>query len=946
MRTCVPKEYKEDVLASYHDSMITGHLGMTRTVDRISRRFYWPKMITEIQGYVRSCPSCQMRKPVPGKQAGLMMYIEVENPFERVGIDLLGPFPESLTGNKYAIVAIDYLTKWAETGALKTGTAVDVAQFMIDKIILRHGCPHTIISDRGKCFLAGVTQELLQMLETNHLTTTSYHPQTNGLCERLNHTLADMLSMYVNSDQKNWDEILPFVTFAYNTSKQDSTGYNPFYLIYGREAVLPTDAELGVRNNPSVENPQNKDYALRVINNLAEARKNVTDRMVVVHQRQKIVYDKNRRHTEYEIGDTVLIFKPFRTVGKAEKLLHRWLGPYRVLRQTSPLNYEVMLDESKTGKTDTVHVVAMKPFYPSTFENLRPLPESDVRRKPGRPNKVITGQDPMAPVLPTNVEIGSLPQTEVRRKPGRPKKVIPGQDPIVPVLPTITETGLLPQSEVRRKPGRPKKVVTIQVETPQDTNTPAEENLPTRRLRPQTRTLPRHLQFIQGLFLLMLFGLVFADSANENTVRFNKIASITVTNSEWIVITEITFDDVLQSINEFRVHLEDRVWNKTTMRRQMYTPGLKLHTQPTEIQKFLVKYAEERTSNALNTLNTIHTRLYVATNSIHSNHQKPRRAAIKAGGDVLRWLFGTATTKDLENINKKLKAMTKLNEEVVHSVEDQATIFKEGLLQTKLNTDILKQVKLALVSLDKDLESVKTEVAEITTDCLYTVMKIDLVFDQVHAHLNALEQYVDNLSMALNTLASERLPSQVFSPERLYKVLGSISEQLPRGWRLALETNPNHLWLFYQQATVKTATFLDDQKQKGLKLFIHIPVHEVRFGFNLYQVINPPIYNHNTTHGVQYMDLPDYLAVSFDQEQFMTLEKNEVEKCLKANRLWICPITQAISKIQNTETCIMSLFLNDEKQAKLCTQILAPWKGPYSAHLGENGCYRIKDQIT
>ncbi|KZR95539.1 Uncharacterized protein APZ42_010697, partial [Daphnia magna] len=68
------------------------------------------------------------------------------------------------------------------------------------------------------------TQKVLQALETNHRTTTAYRPQANGLVERLNHTLADMLSMYVSSDHKNWDESLPFVTFAYNTSRHESTG--------------------------------------------------------------------------------------------------------------------------------------------------------------------------------------------------------------------------------------------------------------------------------------------------------------------------------------------------------------------------------------------------------------------------------------------------------------------------------------------------------------------------------------------------------------------------------------------------------------------------------------------------------------------------------------------------------------------------------------------------
>ena len=179
-----------------------------------------------------------MRKSEPFKPAGYMEYIEVNHPFEKVGIDLLGPFPKATTNARYIIVAVDYLTKWAETAILDSGSAEDVAAFFVTNLVLRHGTPKSIISDRGKCFMAELTQQMLKLLDTDHLTTTSYHPQTNGLCERLNHTQADMLSMYVNTNHNNWDQILPFVTFAYNTSREESTDYTPFYLMYGREALF------------------------------------------------------------------------------------------------------------------------------------------------------------------------------------------------------------------------------------------------------------------------------------------------------------------------------------------------------------------------------------------------------------------------------------------------------------------------------------------------------------------------------------------------------------------------------------------------------------------------------------------------------------------------------------------------------------------------------------
>ena len=128
-----------------------------------------------------------------------MEYIEVERPFERIGEDLLGPFHISKADNRHIIVTVYYLTKWVETESLPTGTASDVGVFLAT-LFFRHGAVKSIITDRGTCFVAEMPQRLLLLLGTNHATTTAYHPQTNGLCERQNHKLADMLSMYVNAN--------------------------------------------------------------------------------------------------------------------------------------------------------------------------------------------------------------------------------------------------------------------------------------------------------------------------------------------------------------------------------------------------------------------------------------------------------------------------------------------------------------------------------------------------------------------------------------------------------------------------------------------------------------------------------------------------------------------------------------------------------------------------
>ena len=165
-------------------------------------------------------------------------------------MDILGPFPTSQAGNRYIIVAVDYVTKWAEAAALPIAGAQQVADFFLNEVLLCHDAPRKLTTDQGKCFTAKMMQKVVRAMETNHQTTTAYHPQANGLVERLNHTLADMLSMYVSRDHTNWDVTLPFVRFAYNTSKQESTGKSPFYLMHGRHPVIPIDAICGADPDP------------------------------------------------------------------------------------------------------------------------------------------------------------------------------------------------------------------------------------------------------------------------------------------------------------------------------------------------------------------------------------------------------------------------------------------------------------------------------------------------------------------------------------------------------------------------------------------------------------------------------------------------------------------------------------------------------------------------
>ncbi|GFX19565.1 hypothetical protein TNCV_2074731 [Trichonephila clavipes] len=172
----IPKHLRADILRHFHDAPTAGHLGFAKTYDRIRKRFYWPGMYRNVVRYVMHCRECQRRKSVPQRPPGRLVPIPPAiAPFHRIELISLGDFQ----------------------------TEVDeIAKFLLEEIVLRHGAPRVIITDRGAVFRSRLVSSLVDLCNIDHRFTTAYHPQTNGLTERFNKTLADMLSMYVDVEQK------------------------------------------------------------------------------------------------------------------------------------------------------------------------------------------------------------------------------------------------------------------------------------------------------------------------------------------------------------------------------------------------------------------------------------------------------------------------------------------------------------------------------------------------------------------------------------------------------------------------------------------------------------------------------------------------------------------------------------------------------------------------
>lgn len=341
----IPKKHRTRVMQAYHKQH--AHLGFDKTYLAIRAKYYWPRMYKDIEDHVNDCLECHKAKRKYGNSTPPLHPIPVPpHSFYRLHVDIVGPLPPSTDKNyKYILVVVDAFSNWCESFPMQTQDAVEIAKILFEEIICRYGAPRVLVSDRGSNFLSKLVYAISERFQITRHHTSSFHPQSNSVVERVNGFLGQSLRTLCMDNQNNWAELIPAIMLSFRNAVSTSTGFTPYQVLFGRHMYLPIDTALIPKENLPAnvkEFVDNLNAQLKLMNLIVQA--NRTGQQI----RQKEYHDKKAKEPAYCVNQHVMLKKENIKVGQCRKLAPRFEGPYKII-QLGP-NFTYKLQHIQTGK--------------------------------------------------------------------------------------------------------------------------------------------------------------------------------------------------------------------------------------------------------------------------------------------------------------------------------------------------------------------------------------------------------------------------------------------------------------------------------------------------------------------------------------------------------------------------------------------------------------------
>ena len=361
-------DLRRRIVEQHHDSKIAGHPGRWKTLELVSRNYWWPQMSRFIGSYTSTCDMCLRTKPQRRLPVGELQPLPIpEGRWNVVSVDFITELPES-NGHDAIMNVVDSVGKRAHFIASHTTcSALGAANLYRRHVWKLHGLPDAFVSDRGPQFVAEFTRELYRLLGIKLSASTAYHPQSDGQTERVNQELEQFLRVFCNERQNDWEDLLPDAEFSYNNHVHSAPQQTPFLLDTGRHPRMGFEPRRASTKNESAD---------EFVERMKEAQEEAKSALAKAKDDMERYY--NQRHApapEYQPGDKVYLdATDISTTRPSKKLSHRYLGPFVVQRQVGRLAYRLLLPRSMKRIHPVFHVVKLLPAVADPIVGRQPNP--------------------------------------------------------------------------------------------------------------------------------------------------------------------------------------------------------------------------------------------------------------------------------------------------------------------------------------------------------------------------------------------------------------------------------------------------------------------------------------------------------------------------------------------------------------------------------------------
>lgn len=339
VKTIYNNDDRKVILNDFHLLPSSGHAGMRRMTNNIKKYYYWPGLDNDVKNYVKRCDKCQRQKHSLPIKEPMTITTTANTAFEKVYLDLVGPFEVDNNNYSYILTLQCELTKYVEAYPLISKKAEEVAKSFVNNFILRYGVPREVVTDRGKEFIAATFKEVCNLLQIKQINSTAYHHQSLGALEVSHKNLNSFLRIQTDNHPETWSTWLPFWSFAFNTTVHSETNFTPYELVFGKKWSLPSNLIADLEPLYNFDN-----YPCELKYRIQTTQKDARNNLLKCKENRKLNYDKYTNPITYQPNDMVLVKNE-----TGNKLCSLFSGPFKVIKDKPP-NVEIL----RNGKTELV----------------------------------------------------------------------------------------------------------------------------------------------------------------------------------------------------------------------------------------------------------------------------------------------------------------------------------------------------------------------------------------------------------------------------------------------------------------------------------------------------------------------------------------------------------------------------------------------------------------